>query len=97
MYNWSNIDEKSFKKRDPRGYSFWRLEQILNYGGERVSEKEVKTAWPKIADRLDPDRRKAVEFLIWGKEWRPESGLLPDRSNFWQWYRKTQRSSDHST
>lgn len=95
-YNWSGVDEAKFKKENPEGYRLWRVEQIVNYGGERLSEREVREVWPKIKDRLDPDRRKAIEFLIWEKPWRLEPGLLPDRSNFWQWYFKQRKSSNNS-
>lgn len=68
MYNWS-VDEERFKKEDPKGYKLWRLTQLINYGldGEKLSRKEVKKAWPKIKDRLDPDIEKYLEFLLWPK------------------------------
>jgi len=68
MYNWS-VDEEAFKKRDPKGYKLWRLEQLINYGldGEKLDEEEVKKAWQKIKDRLDPDIKKYLEFLLWQK------------------------------
>lgn len=93
MYNWST-DEEKFKKKYPKEYKLWRLTQLINYGldGEKLNRKEVKTAWPKIKDQLDPDFAKTVEFYLWGKPWRPEPGLLPDRSNFWKWYYKYRTS-----
>jgi len=98
MYNWS-VDEERFKKENPKEYKLWRLTQLINYGldGEKLDRKEVKKAWPKIKDRLDPDRCKTIEFYIWGTKWRKEPGLLPDRSNFWQWYLKLRTSSKDST
>ena len=68
MYNWST-DEKRFKKKDPEGYKLWRLIQLINYGldGEKLDEKEVKKAWPKIEDRLDLDIKGYLEFLLWPK------------------------------
>lgn len=98
MYNWS-VDEKRFKKENPREYRLWRLTQLINYGldGEKLDREEVKRAWPKIKDKLDPDRRKAIEFYLWGRKWRKEPGLLPDRSNFWQWYFGLHTSSKGST
>jgi len=68
VYNWS-VDEKAFKKRDPKGYKLWRLEQLINYGldGEKLNEEEVKKAWPKIKEQLDPDIKKYLEFLLWPK------------------------------
>lgn len=68
MINWST-DEKTFKKKYPKEYKLWRLTQLINYGldGEKLNEKEVKKAWPKIKDRLDPDLRNYVHFLLWPK------------------------------
>lgn len=93
MYNWY-LDEEKYKKTDPEGYKLWRLEQMLNYGtdGEKLDEAEVKRVWPKIKENLDPDRKKTIEFFLWQKPWRKEKGLLPDRSNFWQWYFKSRTS-----
>ena len=87
MINW-NTDEKSFKKKAPKQYALWRLTQLINYGleGEKLDAEEVKACWPKIKDRLDPDKAKAVECLLWQKPWKKEPGLMFDRSNFWQWY-----------
>lgn len=66
MYNWST-DEKKFKKKDPQGYKLWRLTQLINYGldGEKLDRKEVIRAWPKIKDRLDPNFKNYLEFLLW--------------------------------
>lgn len=96
MHNWS-VDVKKLKKY-PEKYALWRLEQLINYGldEEKLDKKEVKRLWPKIKDDLDPDRRKAIEFFIWGKKWHKEAGLLPDRSNFWNWYFKHRTSSKSS-
>lgn len=80
MYNWS-VDEKRFKKEDPGGYRFWRLTQLINYGldGERLDKNEVKKAWPKIKNRLDPHKAVYLEYLLWGK--RPSSQMF--KKNFW--------------
>ena len=69
MYNWS-VDEERFKKEDSKGYKLWRLTQLINYGldGEKLSRKEVKKAWSKIKDRLDPDIKDYLEFLLWPKQ-----------------------------
>lgn len=69
MINWS-VDEKSFKKKHPKEYKLWRLTQLINYGldGEKLDEKEVKKAWPKIKDRLDPHKEAYFEFLLWNKK-----------------------------
>ena len=81
MYNWS-VDEEKLKKEDPVGYKLWRLEQMINYGtdGEKLDEIEVKKAWPKIKDRLDPYKARLIEFLLWGKQYS-----LPSNLNFWNW------------
>lgn len=86
MINW-NTDEKRLKKFYPKEYKLWRLTQFINYGleGEKLDEKEVRAVWQKIKDRLNPDKRKVIEFLVWDKPWHTEPGLLPDRSNYWSW------------
>jgi len=86
MFNW-NTDEKKFKKLHPKEYRLWRLTQLINYGldGEKLDKEEVMNAWPDIKDRLNPDKRKVIEFFLWNKPWRQEPGLLPDRSNYWIW------------
>lgn len=69
MINWST-DEKSFKKKYPKDYKLWRLTQLINYGldGEKLDKEEVTSAWPKIKDRLDPNLRDYLEFLLWPKQ-----------------------------
>ena len=84
------------KRLDPEAYKRWRIIQAINYGGEKISEKKVKELWPKIKNDLDIDARKALEFLLWGKRWKAEPGLRPDRSNFWNWYRKIKISELNS-
>ena len=97
MYNWS-IDEKKFKKNDPQKYKLWKITQLINYGfgADKLDKEEVKKAWQKIKDRLDPDKRKTIEFFIWGKKWHKEKDLRPDRKNFWQWYTRRRISSRNS-
>ncbi len=79
MINWST-DEEKFKKEDPENYRLWRLTQLINYGldGEKLDREEVKKAWPKIKDRLDPYKARLMEFLLWGKAYS-----LPTNLNFW--------------
>lgn len=69
MYNWS-VDEKRFKKENPKGYKLWRLTQLINYGldGEKLDREEVEKAWPKIKDGLDPDLRDYLKFILWPKQ-----------------------------
>jgi len=65
MYNWS-VDEKEFKRKNPKEYKLWRLTQLINYGldGEKLDKKEVKKAWPEIKERLDPYAKRLIEYLI---------------------------------
>ena len=80
MYNWS-VDEKKFKKDNPKKYRLWRLEQLVNYGlgGEKLSLKAVKKNWQVLAKRIDPRTKTYFEFLLWGK--RPSS--RQSSVNFW--------------
>lgn len=80
MYNWS-VDEKKFKKENPKEYNLWRLTQLINYGlgGEKLSRKAVKKAWPKIKEKLDPNTALYLEFLLWGK--KPSSQKI--KKSFW--------------
>lgn len=80
MWNWS-VDEKKFKKEHPEEYRLWRLTQLINYGldGEKLDREEVKAAWPKIKDRLDPNTAVYLEYLLWGK--RPSSRQF--KNDFW--------------
>ena len=87
MYNWS-VDEKGFKKNNPEKYRLWRLVQLINYGldGEKLNREEVKAAWPKIKDRLDPYMRRGIEYLLWGKLYS-----LPPNITFWNWHKLNQK------
>lgn len=98
MINW-NTDDQRLKKDHPEEYKLWRLVQLINYGleGEKLDEQEVKNAWPKIKNRLNPDKRKVLELLLWNKKWQKEPGLLPNRSNFWILPSATDISSTPST
>ena len=82
MYNWS-VDEVKFKKKHPKEYRLWCLTQLINYGldGEKLDEKEVKAAWPKIKDRLDPNTKIYLEYLLWHK--KPFSRQI--KKDFWTW------------
>ena len=79
MINWST-DEKKFKKENPKEYKLWRLTQLINYGldGEKLNKKEVISSWPKIKDRLDPYKKRALEYMIWEKLYS-----LPNNLSFW--------------
>jgi len=79
MFNW-NVDEERFKKEDPKGYKLWRLTQLINYGldGEKLDRNEVKKAWSRIEENLDPYKKRLLKFLIWKKLY-----LLPVNINFW--------------
>ncbi len=82
MWNWST-DEKTFKKKYPKEYRLWRLVQLINYGldeGEKLDREEVKKAWPKIKDQLDPNKAVYIRYLLW--EQRPFSNQFTD--DFWR-------------
>ena len=84
MYNWST-DEETFKRINPQKYKLWKLEQLINYGldEEKLDKEEVKKAWPKIEDNLDPYKKRAIEYLLWGKIYS-----LPNNLTFWNWFSK---------
>jgi len=66
MYNWS-VDEAKFKKEHPKEYKLWRLTQLINYGldGEKLDRSQVIAAWPKIKEKLDPNLKDYLEFILW--------------------------------
>ncbi len=68
MYNWS-VDEKYLRKF-PEKYKLWRLEQTIAYGldGAKLDKNEVISNWQYLKRRLDPQRRKFIEFLLWPKK-----------------------------
>jgi len=82
MYNWS-IDEEKFKKESPKAYKLWRLTQLINYGldGEKLDRKEVKKAWPKIKNKIDPNTKSYFEYILWDK--KPLS--IKIKKDFWGW------------
>jgi hypothetical protein len=66
MKNWS-VDITKLKK-SPKKYRLWRLEQLINYGldpGEKIDRQELVKNWPALKDRLDPQRREFIQFLLW--------------------------------
>ena len=69
MHNWS-IDEKKFRKEDPKEYEIWRLAQIINYGkpGKKIDEKLVRKYWKQLKNRIDPTYRNYLELLLWPKK-----------------------------
>jgi len=77
---------KKFKKENPKEYRLWRLTQLINYGldGEKLDKQEVKKSWFKIKDKLDPYKKRALEYLIWGKLYS-----LPNKLTFWNLSRKS--------
>ena len=80
MYNWG-VDEARFKKENPKEYRLWRLVQLINYGldGEKLNREEVRAVWPEIKNRLDPNTKVFLEYLLWKK--RPYSRNI--KKNFW--------------
>lgn len=87
MHNWS-IDEKQFKKTNPKAYKIWHIEQMINYGSdsEKLDEKEVRRYWFKIKDNLDPYKKRLLEFILWKKIYS-----LPDNLTFWSYLDKTKK------
>lgn len=82
MWNWS-VDEKKFKKKYPKQYRLWRLAQLINYGldeGEKLNKEEVKKAWRKIKNQLDPNKALYIEYLLWNK--KPSSNQFI--KDFWK-------------
>lgn len=67
MYNWS-VDE-SYLKKFPKKYRLWRLEQMLSYGldGQKIKKKELLDNWELLKNRLDPQRKRFLEFLLWNR------------------------------
>lgn len=67
MYNWS-VNEKYLQKF-PKKYKLWRLEQKISYGldGEKLDKNEIISNWNYLKKRIDPQRLKFIEFLIWPK------------------------------
>ena len=86
MYNWST-DEERLKKENPEGYKVWKITQLINYGlvDEKLDRKALKSVWPKIKDKLDPYKARALEYLLWGKLYS-----LPNNLTFWNLSRKSQ-------
>jgi len=82
MWNWS-VNEKKIKKSNPEAYRLWRLTQLINYGldkGEKLDRNEVKKAWPKIKEDLDPNKALYIRYLLWGE--KPSSNQFT--SDFWK-------------
>jgi len=67
MYNWS-VDEKKFKKEDPKGYQIWKLEQMINWGlgGEKLNERLLRKHWKKLF--IDNITKNYLRFLLWQKK-----------------------------
>jgi len=78
MHNWSTDIKKL--KQNPEKNSIWKLEQMINYGldEEKLDKEEVKSMWDTIKSNLDPYKRRAIEYLLWGKLYS-----LPNNLNFW--------------
>ena len=68
MYNWS-VDTTRLKKY-PKKYKLWKLEQMISYGldDDKLDKNEVIENWNYLKNRLDPTRRKFLEFLLWPKQ-----------------------------
>lgn len=77
MRNW-NTDVTKFKNLKEK--RLWELAQLINYGldGEKLDEKELTGCWSELKPRLDPDRARMLEFLLWQKAYS-----LSTNKNFW--------------
>lgn len=53
---------------------------MIHYGldGEKLDKEEVKRMWDNIKDNLDPYKKRAIEYLLWGNLYS-----LPNNLNFW--------------
>ena len=63
--HWS-VDTDALRARDPEAYARWSIEQRINFGlgGERISRSELERLWNVL--ELDADRRRYLQFLLWG-------------------------------
>ena len=80
--HWS-VDEETFKKNHPEKYRLWKLAFTINHGlekGEKLDREEVKAAWPKIKDEIDPHKARLIEYLLWGNLYS-----LPTNISYWTW------------
>ncbi len=86
MYNWS-VDTRQLNKNSDQ-YILWKLEQLINYGldGEKLDREEVRRFWPQLKDRLDPYKKRALEYLLWGKLYS-----LPNNLTFWNVSKKNHK------
>jgi len=66
MYNWS-VDLKKFGNTSEEA-KIWRLEQAINFGlnGKKLDKIAVKRFWQRL--RLDPQRKRFLELLLWPKK-----------------------------
>ena len=92
--HWS-VDEEKFKKEYPEKYRLWRLVFTINNGldeGEKLDKDEVKRAWPKIKNEIDPYYKRLIEYLIWGKVYS-----LPPNLTLWNLPPKVKKSTKDSS
>jgi hypothetical protein len=83
MYSWS-VDEKKFKKNDPKKYSVWVQIQLINYGlrDQKLDGNILIENWNKIKPYIDPLKASVLEYWLWDK--LPQS--LPNYKNgSWSW------------
>ena len=80
MYNWS-VDEKQFKKADPKGYKIWRLEQMINYGlgWEKLNERDARKYWKQL--HIDPKKRIFLGLLLQRSEKPSQTKKLKKKRN----------------
>lgn len=66
MYNWST-DTKRLK-RNKEEWEKWQLEQMINFGLNKgkISKSLLIKYWLQLD--LDPQKKRFLEFLLWGKK-----------------------------
>lgn len=78
MLNWS-VDAQKLKQSNKQ-YSVWRLIQLINYGldEKKLQKKDLVKYWNQVKTKIDPYKKRALEYLIWGKQYS-----LPNNDYFW--------------
>ncbi len=75
MINW-NTDEQALKQYHPEEYKIWRVTQLINYGleGEKLDKKFLIDNWEKIKTRIDMNKRKTLEWILWSIPYKSQLG-----------------------
>ncbi|MFA4872585.1 MAG: hypothetical protein WC659_01465 [Patescibacteria group bacterium] len=67
LHHWS-VNTEEFRKKNPRAYQKWALEQRINFGvqtqkDEKINETLLKQLWHQLT--LDPAKKEYLELLLW--------------------------------